>query len=37
MNKPGRPIILTEREERNLVEYRKLRADWGQPVSKTEM
>ena len=37
MKKPGRPRILTEKEEKDLIEYAKLCADWGQPMSKMEL
>ena len=37
MQKPGRPRILTEKEEKDLLEYAKLCADWGQPMSKMEL
>ena len=37
MQKPGRPRILTEKEEKDLIEYAKLCADWGQPMSKMEL
>ena len=37
MQEPGRPRILTDTEEKNLVAYAKLGADWGQPMSKIEL
>ena len=37
MQKPGKPQILTEKEEKDLIEYAKLCADWGQPMSKMEL